>query len=117
MSQPSFVFLTFSGAGEASADVPGGGDVNDLAKALNDSKVNDNEKSNTDGSVNKTENDVKNGTDGEEAKKKKKKNKSKSKSGVPGVPTQTDPPTVPIAELFPSGMSQNENFNLILFTF
>ncbi|KAK3031395.1 hypothetical protein RJ639_037393 [Escallonia herrerae] len=36
----------------------------------------------------------------EAAKKKKKKNKSKKKKEVP---EQTDPPTIPVTELFPSG--------------
>lgn len=40
--------------------------------------------------------------EGDEKKKKKKKNKSKSGKG--SSKEQTNPPTIPIAELYPDGM-------------
>lgn len=93
-------FLIISDAGGASADVPGGGDADEITNSLKNIVVND---SNNDSSAVKANesNNVKNIADGEEPKKKKKKNKSKNQK--PGVLTQTDPPTIPISELFPSG--------------
>ncbi|XP_037298977.1 methionine aminopeptidase 2 [Manduca sexta] len=44
---------------------------------------------------------VEDGGDGDEKKKKKKKNKSKAGKGA--VKEQTNPPTIPIAELYPNG--------------
>lgn len=54
--------------------------------------------------------------EGEEVvKKKKKKNKSKNKSSGgtgssgTGIKCQTDPPSIPISELYPSGITKNQN--------
>ncbi|KAL0277878.1 UNVERIFIED_CONTAM: hypothetical protein PYX00_005002 [Menopon gallinae] len=85
-----------AGAGEASADVPGGGggggDINHAAPEK-DSQTSY----------------VKDGEDGDEAKKKRKRKKQKNKPGEKATEEskgllQTDPPTIPIAELFPSGV-------------
>ncbi|XP_017890011.1 methionine aminopeptidase 2 [Ceratina calcarata] len=71
-----------AGAGEASADVPEGEDE----KAENGDNA---------ASEEPTENDA----ETEETKKKKKKRNKRGK----GLKQQTDPPTIPVAELFPDG--------------
>ncbi|XP_003700420.1 methionyl aminopeptidase und [Megachile rotundata] len=78
-----------AGAGEASADVPEGEVEEDKAKE--DNTAGD------DGGTEAAENDA----DTEDAKKKRKKRKSRGKAG--GVKQQTDPPSIPVSELFPDG--------------
>ncbi|XP_054275389.1 methionine aminopeptidase 2-like [Macrosteles quadrilineatus] len=77
-----------AGAGEASADVPGdGGDTAEtLADDVSNLKVNGNKE---------TEN-AEDGGNAETKKKPRKRNRGKGNK-------QTDPPTVPIAQLFPEG--------------
>ncbi|KYQ57272.1 Methionine aminopeptidase 2 [Trachymyrmex zeteki] len=75
-----------AGAGEASADVPEG----EEDKAKDDDAV-------AEGTTEVTEN---NGESEEVKKKKKKKRKPKDKGGVK---QQTDPPSIPVSELFPDG--------------
>ncbi|KAL6433185.1 hypothetical protein ACFW04_006425 [Cataglyphis niger] len=74
-----------AGAGEASADVPEG----------EEDKVKDDDAS-AEGPTEMTENDG----ESEEVKKKKKKRKPRGKGGVK---QQTDPPTIPVSELFSDG--------------
>ncbi|XP_015521706.2 methionine aminopeptidase 2 [Neodiprion pinetum] len=76
-----------AGAGEASADVPEG----------EEDKSKNNVPAAAEGSAEITEN----GGESEETKKKKKKRKPRGKAG--GIKQQTDPPTVPISDLFPDG--------------
>ncbi|KAK6621705.1 Methionine aminopeptidase 2 [Polyplax serrata] len=98
-----------AGAGEGSADVPGGGDVVGITQDIENVKISNQEpntlKNGADVHINEK------GAEGEETKKKKKKSKSKNKNaggdgtgGAPGGKCQTDPPTVPISELFPTGV-------------
>ncbi|XP_025994543.1 methionine aminopeptidase 2 [Solenopsis invicta] len=75
-----------AGAGEASADVPEG----EEDKPKDDEAV-------AEGTTEVTEN---NGESEEAKKKKKKKRKPKDKGGVK---QQTDPPSIPVSELFPDG--------------
>ncbi|GLH05135.1 Methionine aminopeptidase 2 [Gryllus bimaculatus] len=82
-----------AGAGEDSADVPGGGEndkkVDEIKDKINDIKLNGEEEEG--------------GTEeGGEGKKKKRKRKGKG-TGAKGK-TQTDPPSIPIAELFSDGV-------------
>ncbi|KAF6198466.1 hypothetical protein GE061_008214 [Apolygus lucorum] len=74
-----------AGAGEASADVPGDPE-NDIADDVGKLKV-------TDGGE---------GGGEEETKKKRKRNRGKNK-GQGGGKGQTNPPTIPICDLFPDG--------------
>ncbi|KZC08742.1 PREDICTED: methionine aminopeptidase 2 [Dufourea novaeangliae] len=74
-------------AGEASADVPEG----------EEDKAKDGVAAGEEAAPEAAENDG----ETEETKKKKKKRKPRGKAG--GVKQQTDPPTVPISELFPDG--------------
>ncbi|XP_071444674.1 methionine aminopeptidase 2 [Hetaerina americana] len=77
---------------ETSVDVPGGGDgeVKTVTETLEKVKLN--------GKENAPEHEHEGET--EESKKKKKKRKSKSKSSIK---SQTDPPTIPIVDLFADG--------------
>ncbi|KAK7794337.1 hypothetical protein R5R35_011272 [Gryllus longicercus] len=82
-----------AGAGEDSADVPGGGEndkkVDEIKDKINDIKLNGEEE---EGGA----------EEGGEGKKKKRKRKGKG-TGAKGK-TQTDPPSIPIAELFTDGV-------------
>ncbi|PNF18389.1 Methionine aminopeptidase 2 [Cryptotermes secundus] len=80
-----------AGAGKASADVPGGGESDDAAEETR--KRVENIK------INGEENDLDEGS--EDAKKKKKKRKARGKGNQK---PQTDPPSIPVAELFPDGV-------------
>ncbi|XP_015607847.1 methionine aminopeptidase 2 [Cephus cinctus] len=73
-----------AGAGEASADIPEGEDPKDENKAA-------------EGPSEATEN----GGEPEEAKKKKKKRKPRGKGA--GIKQQTNPPSIPVSDLFPDG--------------
>ncbi|XP_014481642.1 PREDICTED: methionine aminopeptidase 2 [Dinoponera quadriceps] len=73
-----------AGAGEASADVPEG----------EEDKVKDDE------TIAEATAEVAENGENDEVKKKKKKRKSRGKGGMK---QQTDPPTVPVSELFPDG--------------
>lgn len=80
-----------AGAGEASADVPGGGEsdgaIEDIKDKLGNTRMNGEEIDLDEG--------------GDDPKKKKKKRKSRGK-GTPKP--QTDPPSIPIVELFTDGV-------------
>lgn len=86
-------FSFLADAGGASADVPGGGDVTaDDSSERNPQPADAND---DDGDEN-------------EVKKKQRKKKQRNKPGEKAVDKikglrQTDPPTIPIAELYPSG--------------
>lgn len=80
-----------AGAGEASADVPGGGESDDVAEETRKRVEN--------AKINGEENDLDEG--GEDAKKKRKKRKGRGKGNQK---PQTDPPTIPVSELFPDGV-------------
>ncbi|XP_066992667.1 methionine aminopeptidase 2 [Anabrus simplex] len=88
-----------AGAGEASADVPGGGEgenekpLDNITAKVENVKINGEEEEEADEHG------------GEEAKKKKKKRKGKG-GGAGGnkAKTQTDPPSIPIADLFSDGV-------------
>ena len=71
------IILFFSGAGEASADVPGEDEyeANDPADEVADMDLNEKE----------------------DVKKKRRRNRGKSKK-------QTDPPTIPVSSLFSDGL-------------
>ncbi|KAJ9601639.1 hypothetical protein L9F63_000172 [Diploptera punctata] len=79
-----------AGAGEASADVPGGGESENAIEEISEKLVN--------AKVNGTENDQE---EPEDAKKKRKKRKGRGGKG--NQKQQTDPPSIPIAELFSDG--------------
>ncbi|KOC68870.1 Methionine aminopeptidase 2 [Habropoda laboriosa] len=76
-----------AGAGEASADVPEG----------EENKAKDETAMDEEPDAEVAENDA----EAEDAKKKKKKRKSRAKAG--GVKQQTDPPIIPVSQLFPDG--------------
>ncbi|XP_078051389.1 methionyl aminopeptidase und isoform X1 [Augochlora pura] len=84
-----------AGAGEASADVPEGGQEDNAKEnvAVAEEAV---PETAPDAATEVAENDG----EVEETKKKKKKRKPRGKGGVK---QQTDPPTVPVSELFPDG--------------
>ncbi|XP_076248816.1 methionyl aminopeptidase und [Calliopsis andreniformis] len=76
-----------AGAGEVSADVPEGEEVKTV-------------ENNAPGKESNTE-VAENDAETEDDKKKKKKHKSRGKTG--GPKQQTDPPSIPVSELFPDG--------------
>ncbi|KAF4523745.1 hypothetical protein B566_EDAN013863 [Ephemera danica] len=80
--------------GEGSVDVPGGGgeEVAKIEKQLEKAKVNGEPED---------EDEAADGAGGEDAKKRRKKRKAKAGNKT-GTGKQTDPPTIPIVELFPS---------------
>lgn len=80
--------------------MPEGGDCHEVIENSNNTISYENENNHK----NYEENDDGGEKNNDELKKKKKKKKSKSK-GNSGPVIQTDPPTVSIAELFPSGIT------------
>ncbi|BET00320.1 Methionine aminopeptidase [Nesidiocoris tenuis] len=83
-----------AGAGEASADVPG--DADEAVNGVANLKI-------ANGADDKASNDA-DGVAGEETKKKRKRNRAKNKANAAArVEGQTDPPSVPVCDLFPDG--------------
>ncbi|PSN38441.1 hypothetical protein C0J52_12726 [Blattella germanica] len=80
-----------AGAGGASADVPGGGESEKAIEGISNKL----ETANLNGAVNEQE------EESEDAKKKRKKRKGRGKGNQL---QQTDPPSIPIAQLFPTGV-------------
>lgn len=86
------------GAGEASADVPGDGGeaVENLANNVNDLEINGNEDET--GNTEEGRN-----TDAKKKRKKRARGKGVKQTDLPTEIQQTNPPSVPISELFPDG--------------